>query len=234
MKKAALILQGLILAICVCAPIWPAELTLKGARTVTGAEEDMGSVLISFILLAVLVAVSAHAMIRTVGLMRRIARDEVPPSLLPVRPFWRVVYIFPVSLLFSFGVGAYGRVIERARCAEAQTMASQIEQSQERHRRRYGTYVTDASRLDELDISFAGRAPAFGMRNFLLSVDPGSGRCEPGYRLVFERCSDATSGACDPHAARPHPLYGAYRAVYDRCSDRLTYENCPRCSTDFF
>jgi len=126
-----------------------------------------------------------------------------------------------------------GRVIERARLTEAQTMASQIRQAQERYLVRYGRYLTSNEQLSALDISFAGAAPSFGMRNFVLTASAAT-TCGQGYGLRFSRCEGSKGPqGCAATAARPHPHYGAYSMSYDRCSDRYSYGSCRNCEVDF-
>lgn len=115
-------------------------------------------------------------------------------------------------------------VDERARLSEAQTMADQINRSQDRYFSRHGDYVKTNGDLAKLDIQFAGPPLDYGMRWFNLAVAGADcGKDHPGYRLSFRR-QTKLSGVSS--------RYGDYTMTYDRCADRQSFGDCKKCESD--
>lgn len=140
-----------------------------------------------------------------------------------------LVVVLIIGILASIAIPQYFKVVERSRLSEAQTMASQIRQAEERYLVRQGSYATDIAGLSNLDIQFAGVSPTFGMKNFTLSMSnctASSGDTE--YILNFNRCQNGTTsaGACQASSANVSSRYTAYTLQYNRCSDVYTFPSC--------
>ena len=149
-----------------------------------------------------------------------------------------LVVVLIIGILASIAIPQYFKVVERSRLSEAQTMSSQIRQAQERYLVRQGVYALTTTDLANLDISFAGTGPNFGMRNYVLSMTNCSAPTgDTEYVLNFERCNSGTTsaGACLANSANVSSRYGAYTMQYSRCTDVYTYPGCSgtNCDTDF-
>lgn len=138
-----------------------------------------------------------------------------------------LVVVLIIGILASIAIPQYFKVVERARVSESQSFVSQIKQAQERYLARNGDYAKNNTDIANLDITFPGSSPFFGMKFFSVQMGSGSG-CpsgEPGYNVQLTRVS-ANAGIAPRYTAN-------YTLVYERCSGQMTYPSCPNCATDF-
>ena len=140
-----------------------------------------------------------------------------------------LVVVLIIGILASIAIPQYFKVVERARIAEAESFISSTKQAQERYLARQGSYVTSNAGITNLDITFSGTSPNFGMKFFSVAIGAGSNTgCTPGdpfYNIAVTRVP-ANAGI----AAR----YGtSYTALYERCAGAITYDPCTNCNLDF-
>ncbi|MBI5244073.1 MAG: prepilin-type N-terminal cleavage/methylation domain-containing protein [Elusimicrobia bacterium] len=137
-----------------------------------------------------------------------------------------LVVVLIIGILAAIAIPQYFKVVERARVSEAQAFISTVKQAQERYLARNGSYATTNTDVQSnLDISFAGSSPYFGMKFF--SVSMGGGTCtnqEPGYTITLQRTT-ANAGVA--------PRYGQFTLSFDRCTGKLDFPTCVPCQTDF-
>jgi len=136
-----------------------------------------------------------------------------------------LVVVLIIGILAAIALPQYFKVVERGRLSQAQTMISQIRQSQERYMARYAVYGVANADLANLDIQFLGNSAnsTFGMTYYSLAMGAGAACASgPTFNITISRNTSSTSAR-----------YGAYTVVYDRCTDAITYPACPNCSTDF-
>ena len=137
-----------------------------------------------------------------------------------------LVVVLIIGILASIAIPQYFKVVERARLSEAQSFISTIKQAQERYLAKQGAYITKNSDMDELDISFAGSSPNFGMKYYSAGLGTGAGAScasgEPFYNVTVGRIT-ANAGVA--------PRYpSTYQTVYERCTGQIAYPTCTNCS----
>ena len=140
-----------------------------------------------------------------------------------------LVVVLIIGILASIAIPQYFKVVERARIAEAEAFMSQMKQAQERYLARQGNYVVANANIANLDVTFAGVSPNYGMRFFSVTLGAGSaagcGAGDPHYNILLTRVTNNAGVA---------PRYTAnYTLLFERCAGVLTYPGCANCSIDF-
>ncbi|MFA6029051.1 MAG: prepilin-type N-terminal cleavage/methylation domain-containing protein [Elusimicrobiota bacterium] len=140
-----------------------------------------------------------------------------------------LVVVLIIGILAAIAIPQYFKVVERARVAEAEAFISQVKQAQERYLARNGNYAQVNADLGNLDVTFPGSSPAFGMRYFSVAMGAGAAAgCQAGdprYNITMTRV--AANAGIAPRYSNP------YTVVYERCGGALTYPGCANCSVDF-
>jgi prepilin-type N-terminal cleavage/methylation domain-containing protein len=141
-----------------------------------------------------------------------------------------LVVVIIISVLAAIGAPQYFKVVERARMVEATAMLGTIRSAQERILARDGSYANDNNGMSKLDINIQGKAPTFGMRNFIMMLGPGinEGGCGAGmpfYNIAFVRITN--------NAGVVPRYFENYMVVYERCSDTFVFPGCANCTVDF-
>lgn len=140
-----------------------------------------------------------------------------------------LVVVLIIGILASIAIPQYFKVVERARVSEAQAFLSSVKQAQERYLARQGAYVTSNGSIANLDISFGGSSPNYGMKYYSVAMGAGSGTgCasgDPYYNMTITRITNNAGVA---------PRYdSSYAVVYERCTGDITYPGCANCQIDF-
>ncbi|MFA6093521.1 MAG: prepilin-type N-terminal cleavage/methylation domain-containing protein [Elusimicrobiota bacterium] len=141
-----------------------------------------------------------------------------------------LVVVLIIGILASIAIPQYFKVVERARVSEAQAFISQVKQAQERYLTRNGVYINANSGLANMDVTFSGADPNYGMKFFSAAIGAGSATgCnagDPTFNIVLTR--NATNAGI---AARYGG--GAYAMVYERCQGKIVFPSCANCDIDF-
>jgi prepilin-type N-terminal cleavage/methylation domain-containing protein len=137
-----------------------------------------------------------------------------------------LVVVLIIGILASIAIPQYFKVVERAKVGEAHNFIANLKQSNERYMAREGNYVTAAANLTDLDVTFSGTAPFWGMKNYKVGSLAGSACAggDPGFKLTLTR---------DTNNSGVSPRYGGYSILYDRCTGAITYPSCANCTNEF-
>lgn len=136
-----------------------------------------------------------------------------------------LVVVLIIGILASIAIPQYFKVVERAKVAESHNFISNVKQANERYMAREGNYVIAIANLNNLDVTFSGSSPSWGMKNFKAAMAGTS--CaggDPGYTLTLTR---------DTNNSGVSPRYGSYTTNYNRCTGQITYPSCTNCTADF-
>jgi prepilin-type N-terminal cleavage/methylation domain-containing protein len=125
-----------------------------------------------------------------------------------------LVVVMIIGILASIAIPQYFKVVERAKVSEAQNFIVIVRNSAERYYARYGSYPSGAASIVNLDVSFSGASPDYGMKYYSVSG--------------LDACTSGTITSFKLHLTRksPYPArYGPYQMVFNACDNTVTEES---------
>jgi len=148
--------------------------------------------------------------------MKRCGRNEAGFTLIEL-----LVVVLIIGILASIAIPQYFKVVERAKATEAVSFVMNVKNAMARYQARYGIIFADVRDLNQLDVSFPGNAPSYGMKCFTATALAECGTGGAGFNLSLQRADNRSSTPGQVNCPAPS-RYGKYTLTFNSCTNVWT------------